>query len=83
MAKVKELSVNAKGALAYLKETGKPMTLKEMKETLEGLNPAHLTALVNRGLVTAEKVEVEEVVVVKRKVNLYTLVETDEVAETE
>lgn len=49
-------------------------TVAELKETgLEGLNSAHLTALVNRGFVEAEKVTVEVPTIVKRKVNRYRL----------
>lgn len=47
-------------------------TVAELKEAgLEGLNSAHLTALVNRGFVEAEKVTVEVPTIVKRKVNRY------------
>lgn len=47
-------------------------TANELKEQgLEGLNSAHLTALVNRGYITAEKVTVEVPTIVKRKVNKY------------
>jgi DNA-binding PadR family transcriptional regulator len=40
---------------------------------IEGLNSANLTALVNRGLVSAEQVIVEVPTIVKRKVNAYTI----------
>jgi hypothetical protein len=51
-------------------------TIAELKESgLEGLNSAHLTALVNRGFVEAEKVTVEVPTIVKRKVNKYRVTE--------
>jgi len=51
-------------------------TAQQLKELgLDTLNSAHLTALVNRGLATTDKVEVEVPTVVKRKVNIYTITE--------
>lgn len=71
MAKTKELSAKAKEVLAVLRDNG-PMTLAELKDYgVKGVNPAHLTALRNRGLVGGEKVEKEVVVVTKRKVMNY------------
>lgn len=82
MSKQAKLSVGAEQALATLKEHG-PMTLAEMKEILPDVNSSHLTALRNRGLVESEQVEIEIETVVKRKVNSYTAVETDETEATE
>lgn len=64
-------------ALEVLKVLGTgEATVAELKDKgLEGLNSAHLTALVNRGFVAAEKVTVEVPTVVKRKVNKYSLTE--------
>lgn len=56
--------------------SGGDATANEIKEKgLENLNSAHLTALVNRGLIEAEKVTVEVPTIVKRKVNKYRLTE--------
>lgn len=64
-------------ALEVLKVLGAgEATVAELKDKgLDGLNSAHLTALVNRGFVEAEKVTVEVPTVVKRKVNKYSLTE--------
>jgi len=81
--KVKELSEGAKRALEMLKENGS-MTLAEIKEKgFEKANSSHLTALKNRGLVSSEEIEKEVITVAKRKVNVYTFVETDVAEETE
>lgn len=70
----KVLSAKALEVLKVLTEG--EFTVAELKEKgLDGLNSAHLTALVNRGLVEAEKVTVEVPTVVKRKVNKYSLTE--------
>lgn len=75
--KLAPLSPKAKEILSTLKEKGS-MTLQELKETgIEDINPSHLTALGNRGLVSAEKVEKEVQVVTKRKVNVYTFLAED------
>lgn len=74
MAKAK-LSEKALEVLEMLKD-GSTVTVAELKERgVEGLNSAQLTALVKRGLVSAEKVTVEVPTVVKRKVNAYTVTE--------
>lgn len=67
----KPLSSMSLKALEILQ--GGEYTANEMKEDggLESLNSAHLTALVNRGLITSEKITVEVPTVVKRKVNRY------------
>jgi hypothetical protein len=71
MAKTK-LSAVSLQALEVLK--GKSLTASDLKDLgLNELNSAHLTALANRGLITADKVEVEVQTVVKRKVNKYTV----------
>jgi hypothetical protein len=71
MAKTK-LSALSLQALEMLK--GKSMTASELKDLgLNDINSAHLTALANRGLISADKVEVEVQTIVKRKVNKYTV----------
>ncbi len=71
MAKTK-LSALSLQALEMLK--GKSMTASELKDLgLNDVNSAHLTALANRGLISADKVEVEVQTIVKRKVNKYTV----------
>jgi len=71
MAKNK-LSALSLQALEMLK--GKSMTASELKDLgLNDINSAHLTALANRGLISADKVEVEVQTIVKRKVNKYTV----------
>ena len=75
MAKVNKVSEGALKALEALKTAG-TATAKDLKDAgLEGLNSAHLVALVNRGLVESTDVEVEVVTVVKRKVKAYTVTE--------
>jgi predicted ArsR family transcriptional regulator len=74
MANQKPLSSMSLKALQILSEG--EFTANELKaEGLEGLNSAHLTALVNRGFIESEKVVVEVPTVVKRKVNKYRLTE--------
>lgn len=74
MANQKVLSQMSLQALELLAKGG--ATANELKDLgLQDLNSAHLTALVNRGLVEAEKVVVEVPTVVKRKVNKYRLTE--------
>jgi hypothetical protein len=71
MAKTKLSALSLK-ALEMLKD--KSMTASDLKDLgLNELNSAHLTALTNRGLISADKVEVEVATVVKRKVNKYTV----------
>jgi len=75
VAKVAKLSEGAVGALEALKVAG-VATASELKaKGLEGLNSAHLTALVARGLATAVEVEREVVAIVKRTVKEYTVTE--------
>jgi hypothetical protein len=69
----KILSAKSLEVLEVLKSGKENITMAGLE--IEGLNSAHLTALVNRGLVVAEKVVVEVPTVVKRKVNAYTLTE--------
>ncbi|NCU32233.1 MAG: hypothetical protein EOM23_04720 [Candidatus Moranbacteria bacterium] len=71
----KKLSPAAEAALAALVANPEGFTLAELKEVLPDVNSAHLTALVNRGLVSTEKVEKEVKRVVKTKVNRYKAVE--------
>ena len=73
MANQKVLSPKSLEVLQVLKGVESPMTMSDLQ--VENLNSAHLTALVNRGLVVAEKVVVEVPTTVKRKVNAYTLTE--------
>lgn len=71
MAKTKLSTVSIQ-ALEVLKNQS--LTASELKDLgLNELNSAHLTALANRGLIVADKVEVEVQTVVKRKVNKYTV----------
>lgn len=75
--KVAPLSPKAKEVLEVLKEKGS-MTMQELTEHgVKDLNSSHLTALVNRGFISAEKVEKETVRVVKTKVNEYTFLTED------
>ena len=75
MAKENKLSVGAMTALSHVK--GGASTAQEIKANGFDVNPAHLTALVNRGLVTAEKIQlVCACCGAKRVVNSYTI--TDE-----
>lgn len=71
MANVKVLSPKSLEVLEVLKGLDQAVTMNDLN--LDGLNSAHLTALVNRGLVVADKVVVEVATVAKRKVNAYTL----------
>lgn len=71
MPKTNELSPKATEILDFLKGQDAPMTLAEIKLTIEDANPAHLTALRTRGLVNADETEVETVKVTKTKVLKY------------
>jgi hypothetical protein len=71
MAKVRELSPVALEVLEVLEKAEKPMTLREIKEVVPTAQPAHLTALVTREKVTAEKVDRVETREVKTTVNIY------------
>ena len=73
MGKKKALSVTSAQALEFLKGQDKPTIMAQIE--VEGLNSANLTALVARGLVEAQKVEIEVPTTVKRKVNAYTITE--------
>ena len=73
MANKKPLSVTSAQALKFLKGRDEPTIMADIE--VEGLNSANLTALVTRGLIEAEKVEIEVPTVVKRKVNAYTITE--------
>jgi len=74
MANQKVLSPKSLQALQILREG--TFTMSDLVEKgVESLNSAHLTALVNRGLITAEKVVIEVPTIVKRKVNAYSLTE--------
>ena len=82
MNKTVKLSAGAVDALKAL-ATVKTATAKDLKDAgLEGLNSAHLTALVNRGLAESHDVEVEVVTVVKRKVKAYTVTDAGLAYET-
>ena len=73
---LKNLSAGALEVLEVLKGSEPEITFAELKEGgLDGLNSAHLTALVRRGLVSAEMKQKEFTQVVKRKVNVYTITE--------
>lgn len=69
--KFPELSAVAKKVLAFMKEN-KEALFSDVKNAIPEANPSHMTALVKRNLLTAEKVEVKAVKVVKSKVNRYT-----------
>lgn len=72
MANQKVLSQKSVEALQILKEG--TFTMNELANRgVEGLNSAHLTALVNRGLVETNQVVVEVPTIAKRKVNAYSL----------
>lgn len=73
MANQKVLSPKSLEVLQALKGIEGGVTMNDLN--IENLNSAHLTALVNRGLVVAEKVTVEVPTIAKRKVNAYSLTE--------
>ena len=73
MANQKVLSPKSLEVLQALKGIEGAVTMNDLN--IENLNSAHLTALVNRGLVVAEKVTVEVPTIAKRKVNAYILTE--------
>jgi len=77
MASKKEtpLSEKAKELLKVLKENGEPMTAQDFKEMGISANGSSFKALERRGLVESQEVEIT--VQKKRKVNAYSLVETD------
>lgn len=77
MSKKPELSVNSKRAYEMLKDNG-PLTVAQMKELgFAEVNSANLIALKKRGLVESVEVVVEVPTVVKRKVQLYTVKESE------
>ena len=76
--KMSKLSEASRQALEVIKNVDGWMTFAQVKEALPDLNPAHLGALTRRGLVKSEPKEVEELVVVKKKVNVYTFVKDTE-----
>lgn len=72
MSEQNKLSANSKKALEMVSK--KPTTIAEMKiNGFEDVNSSHLTALVKRGLVDTEEIEIEVPAIVKRKVKLYTI----------
>ena len=75
--KVAELSAKAKEVLEVLTASETALTLAELKTLVADVNSSHLTALRNRGLVAADKVEKEVVTVAKRTVNTYSFVRTE------
>ncbi len=76
--KVAELSAKSKEVLATLRANEGGLTVAELKEMgIDGVNSSHLSALVDRGLVSAEKVVVEVVTKTKREVNRYTPVKSE------
>jgi chromosome segregation and condensation protein ScpB len=79
MAKVAELSPKAIEVLEVLTNSDTALTLADIKELVDGVNSSHLTALKNRGLVNADKIEKEVVTVAKRTVNIYAVAPTPEV----
>lgn len=76
--KMSKLSEASREALEVIKNVDGWMTFAQVKEALPNLNPAHLGALARRGLVSSEPKEVEEWVLVKKKVNVYTFVKDTE-----
>lgn len=72
--KMAKLSEASKQALEVIKNVDGWMTFAQVKVALPELNPAHLGALARRGLVKSEAKEVEEWVLAKKKVNVYTFV---------
>lgn len=80
--KVLKLSPVAVQIFELMKSEGKALTLAEVQALgITEANASHFTALKNRGLITADSIEKEVVSVVKRKVNVYTLVDGAAIAE--
>jgi chromosome segregation and condensation protein ScpB len=74
-----ELSAKSKEILAVLETAETPLTLAEIKENfVADANPSNLSALISRGLVTAELVERKIMVEQKRTVNTYRIVKRGE-----
>lgn len=70
------LSETATKVLEFVRENPET-TMADIKKEIPNANPAHLNALRNRGLVSAEKIEKEVLVTTKRKVLSYSPVETE------
>lgn len=81
--KLAPLSAGAQAVYDAMVNAGKPITMAELKEAGVNANPAHFTALRNRGLITSEQIEVETVRTVKSKVNEYALVDGADLDEVE
>lgn len=79
--KMAPLSEQAVAVFNAMKEANRALTLEEVKSMGIEANPAHFTALKNRGLISAEKVEKIVVVESKREVNVYSIVDGAEIAE--
>ena len=74
MAKqVAPLSPEAKAIYDLMVQEQRALTLAEVVKLGVPANSAHFTALKNRGMINAEKIEKEVVSVSKRKVNVYSL----------
>ena len=70
----KKLAPLSPGAVDALKGlVDNPATVADLKAAGIAANPSHLTALIARGYVTAEPVDIEVVTVAKRTVNSYTI----------
>ena len=75
MSKKPELSPKAVEVLNLLKVHQEGLTVAGLKELgVKDVNSAHLVALKRRGLVESVEVEIEVPTVVKRKVQLYTVI---------
>lgn len=68
-----KLSVEAQGLYDLMVKEGRALTLAEVKELGYPVNSSHFTALKNRGMINADKIEREYVTVTKRAVNVYSL----------
>ena len=78
MSKKPDLSPKAVEVFNLLKVHQEGLTVAGLKELgVEGVNSAHLVALKKRGLVESVEVEIEVPTVVKRKVQLYTVIKKD------
>ena len=61
----------AQTVLDFVLASDRPLTLADIQDAGIAANASHLTALVNRGLIGAEKVMKEIQTVSKREVNVY------------
>lgn len=68
-----KLSVEAQELYDLMVKEGRALTLAEVKELGFPVNSSHFTALKNRGMINADKVEREYVTKTKRTVNVYSL----------